>query len=112
MTPSRSADNATERAHCEPAQLDQPQTPGVEPVEREQVGMLRSARQQPGDQLAVEPPQHVRQHGGRGRVEPLHVVDRDEQTAARSENAKGTEDRRSDHARVEWAVRAAPRAGA
>ena len=44
--------------------------------------------------------------------EPLHVVDRDEQTAARSENAKGTEDRRSDHARVEWAVAAAPRAGA
>ena len=90
VTPSRSRTTRPSAPTVSPPGSISAQTSGLEPVEREQVGMLRSARQQPGDQLAVEPPQHVRQHGGRGRVEPLHVVDRDEQTAARSENAKGT----------------------
>ena len=48
---------------------------------------------------AVQPPQHEAEHLRRARVDPLHVVERDEQRPLLSERAHGRDQRHTEHAR-------------
>ena len=53
------------------------------PLERRRI--IAAARQQEANGLAAEPARHKRQRLGRGRVEPLDVVDRDQQRRVRTQ---------------------------
>src|SRR5207302_3496777 len=54
--------------------------------------------------LAVDPPQRELEHNRRGRVEPLHVIDRDEQWLPGVQDAEKRQQRRRHRTRLGWLV--------
>ena len=72
------------------------------PLELERKGLraLQPPREQQRDRLLTQTPRRVRQHGGRRGVEPLHVVDSNQQRRPLRQRPERVQERDRDHARL------------
>ena len=68
--------------------------------ERRVVAVSSATREQEAGALAVEPSQREPEHGGGGGIEPLHVVDRNDDRLVTGEGSKRAEQRETDRALV------------
>ena len=106
----RVLEQLVQRAHAQGTDADElAATVRERPVETQRHGAARAEREQKADAVTREPACRELEHARRGRIEPLHVVDRDDDGRALGEQHEQRDDRRRHRARARD-VATAPRA--